>query len=142
MIEIVKKKKSKKLKDPYYKLVFNYMIGDADGQTKKEMTLGVEHADTIERFVKLINSLEPTNNTWGIVLDSYDFHKFLDEGQLNEEDYKWLKGVMFEDYDDDETTPLFWECVMGETEYSFLVFEGVSLFYYDEHGVKHKTRIK
>jgi len=36
----------------------------------------------------------------------------------------------------------FWEGVRGETEYSFLVFEGVTLFYYDEEGKKNKTRIK
>jgi hypothetical protein len=35
----------------------------------------------------------------------------------------------------------FFEGVRHEAEYSFLVFEGVDLFYYDEYKKKHSTKI-
>lgn len=34
----------------------------------------------------------------------------------------------------------FGEAIMGETEYSFLVFQGIELKYVDEDGKKHKTK--
>jgi hypothetical protein len=145
MIKVVEKQKSKKAKNPYYKLKFNYMIGDADGHTDEEMTVSVGWNDElIERFVKLINSLKPLEGTWGIVFDHYEFDKF--KTQLNDDDFNFLKNVMFEDWDDDEdeeegdkNNGLFADCIQGEAEYSFLVFEGVDLYYYDENGVKHDT---
>jgi hypothetical protein len=35
----------------------------------------------------------------------------------------------------------FCDGVRGETEYSFLVFQGCTLYYYDNFGVKHNTKI-
>lgn len=126
----IKKKEARKI-EPYYLLKFDYMIGDADGSTTEEMTFGVGvYDDKIERFVKLINGLKPYKGTWGIVFDSYEFHKFKD--QLSEDDFKFLKDVMFND-------GLFDDAIRGETDYSFLVFEGVTLYYYDETGVRYDT---
>jgi hypothetical protein len=145
MIKVIENNYTAKKQKPYYDLVFNYMIGDANGHTEESMGCSIEDAEIIERFVKLINGLKPLSGTWGIVLDSYDFVGFLNEGQLNQEDYNFLKTVMFytdEPADeDDDINGYFAECIQGETEYSFLVFQGVDLFYYDENGVKHATEI-
>ena len=119
------------------------MIGDANGDTEESMACSIENAEIVERFVKLINSLKPLSGTWGIVFDSWEFDKFLKEGQLNQEDYDFLKKVMFGDDEDDEDDDVcyFSECIKGETSYSFLVFQGVDLYYYDEYGVRHDTEI-
>lgn len=143
MIKVIEKKKNKKKQNPYYLLEFNYMIGDSNGYTEEEITCPIEHAEIIERFVRLINGLEPLKGTWGIVLDSHDFVGFLNEGQLNQEDYDFLKKIMFHSGEegDDDMRGYFSECIRSEAEYSFLVFESVSLYYYDENGVKFKTEI-
>lgn len=150
MIKVVEKKKKKKKQTPYYLLEFSYMIGDCDGDTGEEMTAPIEDAEIVERFVKLINSLEPTSGNWGIVFSKYEFKDFLTEGQITEDDYEFLNTVMFsvnrdgKDNKDNkylDYNGYFSECIQGDVEYSFLVFEGVDLYYYDEHGVKHETEI-
>lgn len=35
----------------------------------------------------------------------------------------------------------FWEGIKGDAEYTFLVFEGVELFYVDEYGNELETEI-
>ena len=139
MIRVIENKKSKQ--NPYYLLEFNYMIGDADGHTEEKMRCSIKDADIIERFVKLVNGLKPLKGTWGIVFEQHDFNKFLKEGQLNQEDYDFLKNVMFWDDGEDDMSAYFADCIKGETEYSFLVFEGVDLYYYNEDGVRHETQI-
>lgn len=152
MIKVVEKQKKNKNQDPYYKLKFNYMIGDADGHTDEVMTVSVgEHDEIIERFVKLINSLRPVNGTWGIMLSGDRIYEHFEENQITEDDYNFLKTVMFEYWDEDEEDgeetdnkykeyeSFFADCIQADAEYSFLVFEGVDLYYYDENGVKHNT---
>lgn len=154
MIKIKEKTKKNRKSNPYYLLVFDYMIGDAKGQTTEEVVLSVDNP-FIERFVTLINKLEPTKGTWGIVFEEYDFEKFYDEKQLTKEDYDFLRLLMFAtdleveelksqdtfkvEKKDEDYVIEFFEGVRGHTEYSFLVFQGVRLYYYDEYGVKHET---
>ena len=153
MIELVDlNKKSKKKKEPYYKLVYNYMIGDADGYTKEDVDISKDNP-YVERYIRLLNSLKPTKGSWGLQLESEDIEKCLKEKQINEEDFKFLMRTMFEDAlsDDKRFTEEdmdwenehkneFFDGVRSEAEYSFLVFQGCELFYYDEYGVKFGTK--
>ena len=145
MIKVIEKKEKLTKQDPYYLLVFNYMIGDANGDKEESMACPVEDAEIVERFVRLVNSLKPLSGTWGIVFDSWEFDRFLKEGQLNQDDYDFLRKVMFwsdeDEGDDGYITSYFSECIRGEASYSFLVFQGVDLYYYDEYGIKYETQI-
>ena len=169
MIKI--KTKTKKKAKPYYKLTFDYMIGDANGNTSESMKImesDTEGLKLVEKFVPLMNKLNATKGTWGIVLDG--FGEFLSEGQITEEEWEFLSKVSDEYYwteeylpelysekghseeeieellDDcmskDESIGYFSDVVKGDTEYSFLVFQGAELTYYDETGSKHKTSIE
>lgn len=152
MIKVVEKKNNKKKQDPYYELVYNYMIGDGKGNTKEEVIVSVDNP-FVERYVKLLNKLEPTKNHWGIVFEGNRIYESYNEGQITKDDYLFLERMMKEDYEDEDEDVFivsksdedyaseFYEGVRGETEYSFLVFEGIDLYYYDEYGVKHETRI-
>lgn len=142
MIEIINKKGNKKKQTPYYQLIFNYMIGDSNGSTSEEMDISIEDIDIVEKFIKIISKLEPTKGYWGISLDKYRIGYHRDEGQINDEEYGFLTKVMFEYDKNDETAGYFYECVQSETEYSYLTFEGVDLYYYDEYGEKHDTIVK
>ncbi len=156
MIEVTKEKKKKKKIEPYYILKYEYMIGDANGNTSEKVTISKDNP-YLERYVKLLNSLEPTKGNWGIILESDRLYDHFKEKQITEDDYNFLTALMFEEYnyddddeeknvsyfkDNDEYAGEFFEGVRGETEYSFLVFEGVTLKYVDEDGVKHNTKIK
>ena len=148
MIEIVKEKKSTKKSDPFYTLTYQYMIGDADGETSETTTLSLNNP-FIERYVTLLNSLKPTKGTWGLMLQKEDIKKCFKEKQISEDDYNFLCRMMFQDKQSDFLVPInyesyayeFYEGVRADTEYSFLVFEGCDLRYIDEYGKKHKTRI-
>jgi hypothetical protein len=150
MIKIKEKKPSTKKITPYYKLVYNYMIGDANGNTSEEIKVSVENP-FIERYVTLLNKLKPLKGHWGVVFRENDLYKYMEEKQITKEDYDFLNRLMFEEYEleedntfivekkDEKFSDGFFYGVRGETEWSFLVFEGIDLFYYDENGVKHKT---
>lgn len=133
---------------PFYELVYNYMIGDADGDTDETCEVSVDNP-YLERYVRLLNSLKPTNGHWGIILESDRLEKHYLEGQLTEDDYKFLSDIMFYGYDDrgedisEKESEWYEELasgVRGDAEYSFLVFQGVELYYYDKEG-KHDTTI-
>lgn len=148
MIEIIPNKpKTKKVSNPYYHLTYNYMIGDANGDTEEETETSIDNP-YIERYVKLLNSLEPTKGTWGLILDQSNIAQCLKEKQITEDDFKFLSAIMFEEEYDEFKTDQDWDFahdlgdgVRGETEYSFLVFQGINLEYYDEYGIKFQTKI-
>ena len=153
MIKILDEKKPKKPSKPYYLLVYNYMIGDGDGYTSEEVELSVDNP-YIERYVTLLNSLKPLKRSWGVGLDRRRLYEHFDEGQITKDDYCFLNCLMFENEDDEDSEYMFevskenevyasefFEGVKRETEYSFLVFQGVDLFYYDEYKKKHNTKI-
>jgi hypothetical protein len=143
-IKIVKEKTHKRKKKPYYLLVYNYMIGDADGYTTEEVEVSIDNP-YLERYCKLLNKLKPNKGYWGLSLDEENIEKCHNEKQINKEEYDFLMATMFENeemYDGDGAKSEFFEGVRSDTEYSFLVFENVELFYFDENGKKHKTKIK
>ncbi len=158
MIKIVKEKQPKSKSTPYYSLTYKYMIGDANGETSETVIVSKDNP-FLERYVKLLRSLKPTHDSWGIVFEQHRLANFLDEKQITEEDYYFLQRMMFEEYDeDDEDSEIakrfivskddekyadqFSQGVCGQTEYSFLVFEGIELMYIDEYKKKHKAIVK
>lgn len=155
MITIKEKEvKSKKSGKPYYRLIYKYMIGDANGDTSETVRVSIDNP-YLERYYTLLNSLKPTTGHWGVMLEGEKrLHKHVVENQITEDDYNFLVRMMFvEDYDDEEflfKVPVvhekhadeFFDGVRAETEYSFLVFQGLDLYYIDEFGEEHETIIK
>ena len=161
MIQILEEKNSKKkVNDPYYLLTYDYMIGDANGNTDEEVEISVDNP-FVERYCKLLNSLKPTKGSWGVQLEEGDIASAFTENQITEDDYKFLMRTMFvesfEDWEEEEDEELmiknyfktekenewadeFFEGVRAEAEYSFLVFQGVTLQYVNEFGKKQKTK--
>lgn len=147
MIEVVYKKKKVSTK-PHYLLVYNYMIGDANGDTTEKVKLSVDNP-YIEKFVKLLNSLKPTKETWGLILDFSSIERIYKEGQINKKDYNFLLRIMFKRKecesnisDEDNYANEFFKGVRSETPYTFLVFKGCDLFYIDENGSQFNTIFK
>jgi hypothetical protein len=157
MIKIVEPKepkKPKKAKKPYYELEYDYMIGDANGSTSEKVRVSLENP-FVERYVTLLNKLKPVKGSWGVQLESSDIYGNFDEKRITEDDCNFLIRTMFgtEGEEDDGMEPYFTtdsdnkfadefaDGVRAETEYSFLVFEGIELYYYDENGKKNNTKI-
>jgi hypothetical protein len=146
MIKILESKTPTEKIKPYYLLVYNYMIGDDDGNTTEEVTLSAGNP-YIERYCTVLNSLKPTEGTWGLMLSQSDIRKCYEEKQISQDDFEFLKKTMFEDGWQNEETgeevddymTEFADGVSSDTEYSFLVFEGVDLYFIDEYNKKHET---
>ncbi len=152
MIRLKEKTKSKKKINPYYLLVYHYMIGDANGNTSEKVRVDVNNP-FLERYCILLNKLRPVPGRWGVMLEQDQIADHVKDGQITEEEGEFLKKCMFDDCDYDEVEIKktlgenykaayeFQDGVKGETEYSFLVFEGIDLYYVDEYGEKHETEI-
>lgn len=155
MIKIIPNKKSKKAKDPYYIVKHVYMIGDVDGETSEKVEVSIDNP-YVERYVKLLNKLEPTEGTWGLSLDMETMYDCFKEGQITKDEYIFLVSLMFEcsEYDEfeDEINAFrespefernaeFYDIVRSNTEYSFLTLEYVDLKYVNEFGEKFDTEI-
>ena len=131
---------------PYYTLTYNYSIGDSCGYTTKEVYLSVDNP-YIERYCTLLNSIQPLKGKWGIILNEETIEScFKEENQITEDDYNFLMRTMFSEENnyfksdkENDYADEFYEGVMEELDYSFLVFEGVKLTYTDKHNVVFDT---
>lgn len=153
MIKIVKQKvsvKPKRKKKPYYQLEFDYMIGDADGETMEKIKVSVDNP-FLERFVSLINKLKPKKGHWGMSLNYETVESSFKRKLITKNDKEFLLRMMFEDEssfiisdEDDDNGYVFElsEGVKAEVEYSFLTLQSLDLYYYDEDGKRNKTKIK
>lgn len=151
MIKVIKETNKKVIGEPNYLLTFNYMIGDANGKTYTEVSLSIDNP-FIERFCTLLNGLKPTCGRWGVMLDKDHLNESLEENNITEDEYKFLDRTLFENWDENEETKYFtdindinfanefYDGVRSQTEYSFLVFEGVTLEYVDEYGNVFPTK--
>ena len=146
MIKLIQKVKQTEPTEPYYTLTYEYMIGDADGDTTEELIISKDNP-YIEKYCRILDKLGPTPGYWGLSLQTGRVAKCLKAGQIDEEEYQFLLRTMFgdrsstfvveegnENYADD-----FAEGVSSETEYSFLSFTGYTLLYVDEFGEEHGT---
>lgn len=134
---------------PYYKLIINYMIGDADGETTAEAKLSVDNI-LIEPVCRALDKLDKTDGCWGICLSPEDMDNHFKEGQITEYECDLLQKVMDSDYrfvDEtvDDTMPEeflneFENVLLKDTEYSFLVYQSYYLTYFDENGVEFNTQ--
>ena len=131
---------------PYYTLIYNYSIGDTCGRTTQDVYLSVDNP-YIERYCTLLNSIQPLKSRWGIILNEETVELcFKEENQITEDDYNFLMRTMFSEENnyfksdrENDYADEFYEGVMEELDYSFLVFEGVKLTYTDEHNVVFDT---
>lgn len=58
MIKIKPKTPKSKTVKPHYKLVYSYMIGDADGYIDKEAKISLDNP-YIEEYIAALNKLKP-----------------------------------------------------------------------------------
>ena len=131
---------------PYYTLTYNYSIGDTCRHITEDVYLSVDNP-YIERYCTLLNSIQPLKGEWNIILNEETIEScFKEENQITEDDYNFLMRTMFSEENnyfksdkENDYADEFYEGVMEELDYSFLVFEGVKLTYTDEHNVVFDT---
>ena len=128
---------------PRYEVIFDYMIGDGDGHTTESFSCGPDKIEEVIKYVNILNKLKPLPGHWGICFDNYLEEYPGEYIGLSEEEYKiFYHLINLDDEDEDIILPIeatISDCLRARTEYSFLVFEGIEIFYYDENGRKFKV---
>lgn len=149
-----KVKNTKRISDPYYELVYDYMIGDSNGDTTEEVEVSLDNP-YVERYVELLDKLKATPGHWGVMLEDGRIYDHYKDKQITKDDYCFLMRMMFPPgYGREEETGEFafhvptenkdfaneFEGgVRADAEYSFLVFQGATLYYVDEYGNREET---
>lgn len=152
MIELIEPKYKTANIIPHYRLVINYMIGDADGYTREVIEpISVDNPH-LERLVTILNSLINTPGHFGIRFDRKHLTKSLNAKDITEDDFEFLMFMLnIEDADKhpswtEEEKDYVYEINDGpfyfETEYSFVTFSGCELYYINAYGTKFETKIK
>lgn len=123
---------------PYYHVIFNYMIGDANGNTTYDFICNESEIEKVVKYVSILNKLKPLKDHWGICFDNYEKEYPGEYIGLSEDEYNIFIDLLYSnDYEDIRGE--ISECLKSETEYSFLVFEKVDVYYYDENGIKYNV---
>lgn len=94
MIKPIKKERPLKKIEPYYKLVFNYMIGDADGNMLETAKIS-ENNIYLERFFDILSNLEKPKKYIGLMLTVEHITEVYDEKNINDSDYMFLMSMLF-----------------------------------------------
>ena len=116
-------------------LVIDYMIGDANGDTEKECDYYIETQDDLDALNIVTHILDnhtsPNSGTWGFIMDERNFSKKPDEVfnilYNQEEAPEEYSGIKLNENILKQIQYIKSECFRGETEYSFLVYQGYDL---------------
>lgn len=49
---------------PYYHVIFNYMIGDANGNTTYDFICNESEIEKVVKYVSILNKLKPLKDHW------------------------------------------------------------------------------
>lgn len=126
---------------PYYKVIFNYMIGDADGYTSYNFTCEDEQIEEVMRYITILNKLRPLKGHWGICFEDYPNEYPGTYIGLDEKEYDVFKELL-NSGDDTGIKGKICECLRSRTEYSFLVFQNAEVCYYDIFNTKYKVELE
>lgn len=115
-------------------------IGDADGYTTYDFTCeSTEEIEEAIKYISILNKLKPLKDHWGICFDDFYIKDYPGEYiGLSEDEYNIFKSLICPNNFEDVREKIS-ECLRSETEYSFLVFEKVDVYYYDENGIKYNV---
>lgn len=124
---------------PYYHVIFNYMIGDADGNTTYDFTCNESEIEKVVKYVSILNKLKPLKDHWGICFDNYEKEYPGEYIGLSEVEYNVFMDLLDCEFYISKERSEIQSCLASRNEYSFLVFQGIEIYYYDENNTKYKV---
>ena len=107
------------------------------GNTTYDFTCNESEIEEVVKYVSILNKLKPLKDHWGI----FDNYKKEYPGEyigLSEEEYNIFTELSCYDGNDAIKVEIC-DCLRSETEYSFLVFQGVEIYYYNKNNTKYKV---
>lgn len=126
-------------KTPYYHVIFNYMIGDANGNTTYDFICNESEIEKVVKYVSILNKLKPLKDHWGICFDNYEKEYPGEYIGLSEVEYNVFMDLLDCEFYISKERSEIQSCLASRNEYSFLVFQGIEIYYYDENNTKYKV---
>lgn len=124
---------------PYYHVIFNYMIGDANGNTTYDFICNESEIEKVVKYVRILNKLKPLKDHWGICFDNYEKEYPGEYIGLSEVEYNVFMDLLDCEFYISKERSEIQSCLASRNEYSFLVFQGIEIYYYDENNTKYKV---
>ena len=124
---------------PYYHVIFNYMIGDANGNTTYDFICNESEIEKVVKYVSILNKLKPLKDHWGICFDNYEKEYPGEYIGLSEVEYNVFMDLLDCEFYISKERSEIQSCLASRNEYSFLVFQGIEIYYYDENNTKYKV---
>lgn len=126
---------------PYFKVVINYMIGDANGDIEEVLHYSRERLEETLPLLLALNKLKPLKGHWGICFDNYPEEYPGEYIGVSKEEYTLILKELNSREDsilseDGWGTPLY-----TDREGYWVVFEGVQVTYIDENNAEHQVKI-
>lgn len=115
------------------------MIGDADGSTTYDFTCNESEIEKVVKYVSILNKLKPLKDHWGICFDNYEKEYPGEYIGLSEVEYNVFMDLLDCEFYISKERSEIQSCLASRNEYSFLVFQGIEIYYYDENNTKYKV---
>ena len=133
------KRKDKKIK-PYYSFVYQYLIGETSGFKSTKVKVALDDPQ-LERYFKVVDSLQRTDDMWYVMLEEEYLVKHVKEGHITEYDAEFLRETMYNPKSIYSKGVLIYvdrghPFKSGDASLSY-----VELFYFDEDGIKYETKV-
>lgn len=124
---------------PYYHVIFNYMVGDGDGETTYDFTCDDSEIEEVVKYAKILNKLKPLEGYWGICFKDVPEEYPGEYIGISKEEYNIFLGLLHS-REDIGIKGEFWDCLRDDIGYNFLVFQYIEIYYYDKNNVKFEVK--
>ena len=128
-----------KNRTPYYHVIFNYMIGDANGNTTYDFICNESEIEKVVKYISILNKLKPLKDHWGICFDDYEKEYPGEYIGLSEVEYNVFMDLLDCEFYISKERSEIQSCLASRNKYSFLVFQGIEIYYYDKNNTKYKV---
>lgn len=123
-------------REPKFKVVVNYMIGDGDGDIKEELEYSREELEKELPLVLALRRLKPLKGRWAVVLDNYPEDYPGEYIGVTKEEYALIMSELEEPKSD------IGNCLYSEREGYWVSLTGIDITYIDENNAEHEVEIE
>lgn len=95
--------------------------------------------EKVVKYVSILNKLKPLKDHWGICFDNYEKEYPGEYIGLSEVEYNVFMDLLDCEFYISKERSEIQSCLASRNEYSFLVFQGIEIYYYDENNTKYKV---
>lgn len=122
-------------REPKFKVVINYMIGDADGDITEELEYSREELEEELPLILALRKLKPLKRHWSVLFSNYPEDYPGEYIGVTEEEYALIMSEL-------EKPKSYIGCYLySERDIYWVSFTGIDITYIDENNAEHEVEI-